>query len=479
MANRSVTVHEPCPMCSKPDWCYWLPTEYGELLCCARTTTAQDSSVHGNDGKKYYVKKPRTAQGFCVYEPAEHKQHAYEAWCRENGKIPKALYSDVQGFVSESISPRKHIPTEEEVSDKIAEPERLDVVYRALLNLLILEEKDKKVLKAEWNEHFDSLVTKYQIKTIPPSDKIRFSLADNHAYFKQMRNYSRKRIMEMLIQKVGEPYGVPGFYINKYTKQWVFVDLSGLVFPIFDFEGRIIRLRVRDALPSYKGSFNGKDGVFNFSYTGEWLFTNEEKQVSVVWSVEKNIFLTELSDTFIPVGAKRTMGKYKNFSSCRRKEITPGSYGNAYLHGTRSGSLPSVYAEKDDNFYTVYFTEGEKKAIVAHELLKAPVICFPGVGFYNLMLNLCAENFDEKTASLDNSIIGYLKKSGTKIGVICYDADKESNKAVLNKEQEAIKQFVNAGLYMAIGDWNSNFGKGLDDIAIAGIRPNIHPVLIN
>ena len=283
--------------------------------------------------------------------------------------------------------------------------------------------------------------------------------------------------MEILIQKVGEPYGVPGFFINKYTGQWTFSDLSGIIFPIFDFEGRIIRLRIRDALPSYKGNFNGEQGVFRLSYTGEWLFIDMKKNEHVIWSVEKNIYLVELDDTFTPSGVVKVQGKYKNFSSCRLKEEN-GSYCNAYLHGTRSGSLPSIYAEKDDNFYTVYFTEGEKKATVAHELLKAPVICFPGVGFYNLMLNLCAENFDTEAASLDNSIIGYLKKHGTKIGVICYDADKESNEAVLRNEQEAIKQFAKAGLFMAIGDWNPNFGKGLDDIALAGVRPNIHPVLI-
>lgn len=476
MANRSVKAQEPCPICGKPDWCYWLPTEYGELLCCARTSAEQDTVVTGKDGNTYYVKKPRTAQGFCIYEPAELKQFLYEKWCMENGKTPRAKYAGV-GTINFVPNAGKKRPSDEELSDRIANPERLDEVYRTFLGLLKLEKMDQDSLQAEWYEYYPKLVEKYLIKSMPPADKIRFGLKGKHPFF-DMYNLSRKEIMNRLVQKVGEPYGVPGFYINSFNNTWTFASLSGIIFPSFDLKGRIIRLRIRDAFPNCKGNFEGREGEFRFSYKGEWEFTPlGEKKWEVVLSYEKGIHKIALGDNFLPKGSK-VVGKYKNFSSFSLMEEN-GEYKNRFLHGTRSGSMPSVYAEPDDTFYTVYFTEGEKKGMVAHELLKSPVVCFPGVGFYSQMNILSADNFDKKVSTEGGeSIIAYMLSKGSRIGVICYDADKETNHNVLQHEQEAVKEFIRSGLYMAIGEWNSGFGKGLDDIALAGVRPTIHPVIL-
>lgn len=479
MANKNVSSDRPCPICGKEDWCYWLPYEHGELLCCARSENAQDAAIQGNDGTTYYVKKPKTAQGFCIYESATAKQLQYEQWCAENGVKPKDRYTGVIGAsISIASSAQNRRPSDEELSDKIAEPERLDEVYRAFLSLLKLEKRDELVLRGEWQGLYDQIVGKYMICSMPPSDNIRFR-NKSISYFANMRNLSRKRIMEQLVQKVGEPFGVPGFFINSFTNQWTFCSLSGIVFPSIDLRGRIIRLRVRDALPSCSGTYNGDEGKYSLSYNGEWEFERKsDKNKEIVFSFEKNICKIELTDDFMPGGTElKVNGKYKNFSSCYAK-YNNGNWENGYLHGTRSGSMPSVYAEPNDDFYTIYFTEGEKKAIVAHELLKAPVIAFPGVGFYSQMTTLSADNFDKLVEEYTNSILYYLIQKGAKIGVICYDADKETNNKVLSHEAEAIKLFIKNGLYMAIGEWNSGYGKGLDDIAIAGIRPTIHPVIL-
>ena len=57
--------------------------------------------------------------------------------------------------------------------------------------------------------------------------------------------------------------------------------------------------------------------------------------------------------------------------------------------------------------------------------------------------------------------------------VIAYDADKSENLKVLQAEQKAVCMFLEKGIKIAIGEWNPAFGKGLDDILVAGIRPSL------
>ena len=44
---------------------------------------------------------------------------------------------------------------------------------------------------------------------------------------------------------------------------------------------------------------------------------------------------------------------------------------------------------------------------------------------------------------------------------------------VLRNEQQAVQAFQKAGLKIAIGEWNANWGKGLDDILLENIMPDL------
>lgn len=486
--RRNVTSSQLCPICGKPDFCYWLLTDTKDLLVCGRETGAKDSVALGCDGERYVVVKPKTDGGRCVWareqDVLREKQASYEAWCIEHGYKPKAKYT-VQ-VLGDTVPVRRVVdtrPSDEELSEKIQSPERLDTVYRNFLDLLVLEDYDKESLDREWGRYSEMIRTKYSIKTMPYPDQVVYGLKAKVGRFRGLKNKSRKQIMSLLVSRIGEPVGVPGFYsfvTKEGEKVWRFTGMGGILFPVYDLKGRIIRLRVRDALPVSTGEYNGQKGEFHFNqYKLCWEFKrNGTNQKIVVCSPKEDISDIQMNTDFTPAGTK-VKGKYKNFSSFQAKQDENGNWRNYYSQGTRSGSMLSIYTEDTDQKEVVYFTEGEKKAIVAHELFKAPVISFPGVGFYNLLTSLNAENFDAVLGEEDRTILEELKKRGAVIGVICYDADKSTNEMVFRHEQNAILSFMKGGLHMAIGDWNTGFGKGLDDIAIKGIRPTINYVKLD
>lgn len=480
--RRQVNLENVCPMCGKADYCYWLLDGAYDLLVCGRTTEAKDTVVCGGDGINYIVIKPQTQNGYCIYAPHEdvmrEKQRRYEEWCVLNGVVPKEKYSALIG-TGVAASPVERVsqrpkPSDEELSSPIAEPERLHEVYSKLLQLCVLEKHDEEALKSEWKEYFQRVREKHTLVTLPPMDKLVYKLKGKHKRFSGLKNASRKRIVQQLVEAVGEPYGVPGFYTYQYDgkQYWDLAGDGGIVFPSYDMKGRIIRLRIKSAFPVCQGNFNGMEGEFSLnSYKGVWEFTSKgAKERVVVYDIDNNIKDIELTDSFLPINTK-VKGKYKNFSSFRAV-CKEGVWCNSYQNGTRSGSMPSIYMSPENDMTVVYFTEGEKKAMIANLLLDAPVVDFPGVGFYSQMVTLNADNFDSTEEG--KCIIDVMMEMGCSLAIICYDADKETNKSVLRKEQEAVQQFIEKGLYVAIGDWCSAYGKGLDDIVLAGLRPNIN-----
>ena len=161
------------------------------------------------------------------------------------------------------------------------------------------------------------------------------------------------------------------------------------------------------------------------------------------------------------------MNKYKNFSSYKEENDENGNTYNIYSNGCRSGSNISIYYSPAlDDTYLFYVTEGEKKAIIANHLLKVIVICLPGTSTYSKL----TEKDPDGMSCLD-----YLKSLGCTAAAVAYDADKLVNEAVQRHEKNLVELLKENGFTAYVTRWNAGFGKGLDDILLLGIRPELIP----
>lgn len=447
--KMKVSTSEPCHICGKPDWCFRLVFGTGSVLhCCARST---DKAI----GAYVLIKTKDTDIGEYGYYKDRQE---YEAYIRSLGKeyrAPKAKELPINTEKSSEL-------IEGEVP--VREPVFLDAVYRRFLDMLILEDWHIKRLKADWNtestgELFERVIKTYPIKSLPPADWVRTKpkFTDGH------KNQTRAMICNALISEFGSLAGVPGFY--EEDGKWSFSGSEGILFPILNEEGKIIRVRVRDDYPSISGTLNNNEGTYVHSYskmgTHSWKF--------IVKSTGEKIQLPDQPMLGLPNG--KANNKYKNFTSVYEKMIESDGKKkvvNGYQkNGSRSGSNISLYCKEGDDFSVVYVTEGEKKAIVSNMLQGVPVISLPGTGTFSKL-------FEKNESGI--SMMDYLVSKGMKLCIIAYDADKKENIRVLQSEQKAVQEFLKRGLRIAIGEWNPNWGKGLDDTLVLGVRPQIYHV---
>lgn len=466
---KNVSAAHPCPICGKPDWCFSKPSGDGELYYCAR---AADSPVVAN-GEVYLLQR-MSKEDFGVYETERQQQAARRRWVEEQRKLGRNINYSGKSTSLKNVStkPREEVyPTEEKIP--VASTARLNEVYSAFLGFCILEEQHKMQLQTEWynkeyqDEHiFESLIEQYPIKSIPPEDHARIE----SGMF--LKNLFRKKIMEKLVEQVGEPLGVPGFY-QKENGSWTFYWLSGMAFPIYNSKGEIIRIRIRDDFATVSGSYKEQEGEYLFNRKdGSWYFIPivDGKRIypgEIVYNAKKGIKNITLVN-YKPMG--KVNGKYKNFSSyAEYRDDEKKLIRNRFLNGCQSESYISLYCQPDDNFSVVYFTEGEKKGMVSDYCLKSPCVTVPGVSTFSKIF--------EKEDGMETSMLDYLLSKGMQLAVMCYDADKTVNEKVLRSEQKAIARLKEAGVAVAIGEWNINFGKGLDDILIAHLLPKFIPVI--
>ncbi len=344
----------------------------------------------------------------------------------------------------------------------------------------MLEKKHEDVLRDEWDRVeglSDKILTRYPIKSVPPEDRVRFSTSE------RLRNLSRKKIMEQLVNSVGEPKGVPGFY-QRADGSWTFYRLCGIAFPVFNAVGQIVRIRIGDDYPAVLKQEDGVTvGKYQYMARAEgtgWYYIPSVKagddikfdysNIELVWS--DSVKKITLSKRGYPQG--KVNGKYKNFSSYQEKEVEEDGMTklvNQYTNGCQSGSHISLYADEEDDWAVVYITEGEKKALVANSLLGVPVISMPGAGSFSKVFDP-EENREE-------SMFEQLCRKGARLFVIVFDADKKQNAWVLKQEDKAkslVKTQMANGIQFAIGEWNAQWGKGLDDILLASVMPQIHLV---
>ena len=317
---RKVTARERCPICGKPDWCFWIPvTKWnGELLCCQRHMTGED--VLGLDGKFYVHHKfsdSDGSKGKSIFEEATQRRMRLSALKKEN----EAVYEFKKAkTVQKTLTPVNIIQPKDN--------KELNKIYRAMLKMLTLEPEHRKYLHKEgWT---DELIEKNMVRSFPEKDFTRFK--HRKESFKD-GNISRKKLAAQLIEMFGKDalIGVPGAFQDK-GGNWTFSGRSGILFPQYDVYHQIYRLRLRMDFRDVDAcivSSNDGDDYFKDQYGKEWFLSMGG--------------IYEIVDDIVD-GKKRVYqkgsGKYRNFSSYKEDEdaAKQGFLMNTYAFGCEAGN---------------------------------------------------------------------------------------------------------------------------------------------
>lgn len=480
--RERTTRSAPCIFCGDVgyDMRMYYPEDDQVVHWCHKTHASRGDII-SVDGQDYYCKcadKQIEIGSFDLFVPYLSKEEwrqkrkmLYPGWKQQNHRSRCTVFPQASAQCQPSQEPEL-LEGEEHVLSNA----ELDKIYRAFLSMLTLEEKHKEQLLKEWQgavHDVSSLLTSWPIRSLPPIDKARFANGET------FKNPTRKSIIAKLLRLFPTLKGVPGFYMRSGSywssrpeeERWTFLPLEGIIFPCFDKNGMLYRIRIKDDYPAMQikrnlhEPYNGQYGNFSHSYDKEgrhiWTFHPEAgakgtpSEPILVYGPGINRIGLKAGE--LPPG--KPTGKYKNFSSFR--ESWNGAHAvNSLEGGSRSGSPYSIYTKPGDSFAVVIGTEGEKKGLVANQLKNMPAVTLPGVWCYEQL-------FVKKNGS---SVIDFLKEKGMKAFLLCYDADKNENKDVKRAENSFIKKLADAGVDVLIGQWPYKFNKGLDDILLMGLE---------
>lgn len=391
---KSVSRNCPCPICGHTDWCGIMSTDNGaEMYVCQRNTDnllPYKGGVIGTDGK-YYI---------CVGISKEGKNNIF----RDAAEVAEEQTMQKETWKAAHTADRPVRTLTPVDPVEVLSNDRLDKIYRRLLELLILEPEHKEYLHREgWT---DGLMDDHMIRSFPEEDYIRFKKKQNG--YKSGNNW-RKSAAKTLVAEFGTLRGVPGAYQNR-SGEWTFYGRPGILFPVYDANGYIYRLRIRLDKPPASG------------------------------------------------------GKYRNFSSFIQDEEAEkqGFLVNKLCGGCQAGNQIGFYMNRSrDDMFIAYITEGEKKGIIGEYSLKAPVVSLPGVNSYGKLLE----------GKAGERPVDYLKVFGVRILIIAYDADKHTNARVMQSQIRTIETLHAEGFQIGLAEWDGAYGKGLDDLLMNGKRP--------
>lgn len=297
-------------------------------------------------------------------------------------------------------------------------------VQRVLTPVDIVEpSKDHKWLSERYNAMLDMLILEERHRDYLKKEgwtdeliekwKIKSLPVEDYVRMRdglQTKNPFRVTIGQKLSEKYGDLSGLPGFYLNKKNK-WTIAGQDGILFPLPDVNHNYYRMRIR---------------------------------------LEK---------------APKIGGKYRNLSSYKEDDeaYEQGFIVNKYFKGCKAyNNIGFYYDQNRDNMFNAYVTEGEKKSMIGEAYLRCPVIDIPGV---NSICKMVEGKVGERP-------IDYLKSIGVQIIIIAFDADFRTNEAVFSNQQKAVQIFKDEGFQIGIAEWDSELGKGLDDILVGGNKPS-------
>ncbi len=402
---------QPCPICGHKGWCAYSPSEIGQnvWVCMYSHDLSKGDIITGSDGIEYVVAGIGSSDrgGNPILEPKE--TYVYR---RPTSKLAKG-----ESFSSISFKPV-------EIKEReVVEPfdnDKLDGMFRFLISNLHLSSKHREYLYSEGMT--DEMIRQNLVVSFPEKDTLRFE----HPELTDALLPYRVALGKQLADRFGDLSRFPNAYQNK-KGNWTLGGQGGILFPLFDVHKRIIGLRVRPDL----------------RWTDDkWNIVTKEQYEAHDDECAKNRVLNTWYES----------GKYLNFAS--------SNYGPSM--GTRIGVYTPV-SKFVPSF--IYITEGEKKAMISAELLKAVVLSVPGVNsWYRLF-----EKDDKGTSVLD-----YFYEKGCSTFCVAYDADKETNENVLSQQDMLVNKLRSSGFRVCMCDWNIANGKGLDDLLVNGYMPQRH-----
>lgn len=408
-----------CPICGKDDWCGFYPIDEipgGELVICMRDTSK--CNTEGYDGNRYvYISESRGKNS--VYEEYDQYQARRKGTRAKSEFKPKTV---VQLSPVGIIEPAK--------------PEYCDQIYQFLQSQLFLEERHRTyLLKEGWT---DELIAFHKVVSFPEADFLRMQYKNRT----KSRNPYRRTLAAAVIERFGQDalIGIPGAYKEKGN--WTFNGPSGILFPMYDFDGNLFRLRIRrDFL----------DTPHQVQMRGETPYYYQDNTKYNICM--KGIYTQDKEGNrcFIDSGGKyRTLSSFVEDKHAREQ----GFYANLLEKGCQSLNEASLYTRPGDDNSVWFVTEGEPKAIYTNYKLHSPVISIPGVNSYGIILK--------------PELIAKMKQMGMKMMVIIFDADKVHNPKVLDCEQGLARGLKDQEVLTSIGDWDEKIGKGSDNLLAAG-----------
>lgn len=420
---REVSKSRKCPVCGKPDWCCFMDKDSSageEILICKRDTS--ECNVEGVDGCKYiYIGKSKN--GNSVFE--EYSQY-------------KASHKGKDDYHFEKPKAQKQLTPVDIIPPKM-NPD-LDIIYKEMLNKLLLDDYHRHYLNSKgWD---DRLIDYYNISTLSEPDHLRIRYKNRY----KSKNPYRKNLAEKLEISHGKNclLGVPGAYVDHGA--WTFYGRSGILFPMFDMEGNVKRLRIRmdyrdQDCPVFKdneGYYYIKDSVrYYLSMSGIYSLQNGQR-------------------VYIKV-----KGKYRTLASFLQDEEAEkeGFFANLLTSGCQSGNEYSLYTKSGDDWSIVFITEGEPKGMYSNAKMKFPFLTASGVTSYLQLVN--------------DEILTGCQRRGTAMYIVASDADKKENDKVMDAEIALIKALKSKGMKVGVAEWDERQGKGIDDCLAAGHWPII------
>ena len=403
----------PCPICGHKGWCATSQSEIGQSvwICMYSHDLSKGDMITGSDGIEYVVAGIGASDrgGNPILEPKETYMYR-----RPTSKLARG----------ENFSSTAYKPVEVKQKEVVEpfENDRLDEMFKYLLSNcgLKLSNKHREYLHKEGMS--DDVIKKNRVLSFPEKDSLRF----NHAELCDVSLPYRVAIGKQMYDRFGDLSRFPNAFVNS-KGNWTFGGQGGIIFPLFDVHERIIGLRIRPDLRWTDDKWN--------------IVTKEE------YAAHDDLCAQQHTNN-----TWHESGKYLNFAS--------SSYGPSM--GTRIG----VYTPTSKFVPSfIYITEGEKKAMISAEYLKAIVLSVPGVNsWYRL--------FEEDDKGV--SVVDYFYKKGCSTFCVAYDADKEMNMNVMSQQNMLSEKLTKSGFRVCMCDWNMANGKGLDDLLVNGYMPQRH-----
>ena len=451
---------DPCPICNN-DWCAMLPDEDGGEFGILEKRNLPPSGtkpfkyvVHGLNGRDY-VFTGFSKEGYAIFRDKEASDRAWEVkkarekdeWMRERGVGPYRKQSGKAAeqrmrkpaapapVVTVDARPAGSAKEPSEPQNEPLPPERLHSIYSFMMSRLYLDDWHRaKYVSDGWSQ---SLLL--SVKSSPKGD-----MPWKNGKPEGSKNPTCAELAKMVTDRYGKDIlkGVPGAYRAK-NGEWTFYFPSGVVFPMYDKDGFIYRLRIRmdfmDVAANKDISWSGR--------SGEFVRDGERFAVSMKGFSDMHGNRVDGSR----FGAAFA-GKYRTLQSGGMPEGTPSK--NGY----------SLYRQPGDDGFLCYIVEGEPKSMFSNAKLKSPVISISGVSSWNCLFQ--PDDFGE-------SLIDRLRKDGTEEFVVAYDADSAVNEMVQREKEKLETALMERGILAAEADWSSEYAKdpslkGLDDLLAAG-----------